>query len=230
MSKAKYHICLVLSIITLCSYAQNLDDTSKTEVTLSDGTTVVLYKAHAFGENSNIYYYLPVNLHVSFNDNDPEISLIFFDEDGVSGAILHFLLTWGLSALQEEEVNAVLNLKLNDSVFVAGPLLVEAAPVSFKITGQSRIVEIMNGIFMQNSHAPLIPGSKLAASFRFSGEESEYLREIIKDPGKIGDGAIAMIFVYKTMVRQGYIAKPVEHQWILEMSLKSIFRYLGDEK
>jgi hypothetical protein len=165
-------------------------------------------------------------MHVSFNGANPEVSLVFFDEDGVSGAILHFLLTWGLSALQEKEVNTLLNLKMNDSVFVAGPLLVEAAPESFKITGQSRIAEIMNEIFKQNSHAPLIPGSKLAASFRFSGEEAEYVREIIKDPRKTGDGAIAMFFIYKTMVREGYISKPSEHEWILTMSLNQIFRYL----
>jgi hypothetical protein len=195
-------------------------------VTLSDGTTVVLYKAHTFEENSNIYYYLPVNMHVSFNGANPEISLVFFDEDGVSGAILHFLLTWGLSALQEEEVNTLWNLKMKDSAFVAGPLLVEEAPLSFKITGQSRIVEIMNGILKQNSHAPLFPGSKMAASFRFSGEEAEYVREIIKDPGKLGDGAIEMIFIYKTLVREGYISKPSEHEWILTMSLNQIFRYL----
>jgi|OpeIllAssembly_1097287.scaffolds.fasta_scaffold734089_1 hypothetical protein len=193
---------------------------------MSDGTTVVLYKSHTFEENSNIYYYLPVNLHVSFNGANPEISLVFFDADGVSEAILHFLLTWGLSASQEAEVNALLNLKLDDSVFVAGPLLVEAAPVSFKITGQSEIVEIMNRIFKQNSNAPLIPGSKLAASFRFSGEETEYVREIIKDPCKVGDGMIAMIFVYKTLVREGYISKPSEHEWILTMSLNGIFKYL----
>jgi hypothetical protein len=216
-------------MITLSGYAQNLDDDSRTEVILSDGTPVVLYRAHST-EGSNIYYYLPVNMHLSVRDGRPEISFLLYDEDGNRGAILHFLLTWGLSVSQVKEANELLNLRLKDTVIVAGSVLVDAAPVSFVITGNDRLVKIMNGAISQNSQVPLIPGTKLAASFRFPGEEADYISNMIIQQRKTIDGAIRMIFTYKTMVKKGYVSKPVEDEWMIEMGLDNIFQYLRDNK
>jgi hypothetical protein len=223
------HIGTILLLITASGYSQNLVDDSRTDLILSDSTAVTLYKAHSFEGLSNIYYYLPVNLHVATRDGHPEISLLLFDEDGVRGAILHFLLTWGLSAAQEKEIGDILSMETDDTVFIAGPVLVEAAPVSFQITGGDRLVSIMNERLAQNSHAPVIPGMKLAASFRFSGEEVDYISEIMQEAGRKIDGTISMIFLYRTMVREGYILQAADHKWILEMNLDNLFQYLKSQ-
>jgi hypothetical protein len=220
------HIGTILLLITVSCYSQNLIDDSRTDITLSDSTPVTLYKAHSFEEPSNLYYYLPVNLHVASRDGNPEISLLLFDEQGDRGAILHFLLTWGLSARQEKEISDILSMEMDDTVFIAGPLLVEAAPVSFQITGDNPVVGILNEGLTQNSHAPIIPGMKLAASFRFSGDQVDYINEVIEEPGKTIDGTISMIFLYRTMVREGYISKPADHRWILDMNLDNLFQFL----
>lgn len=215
-------------MIGITGHAQNLDDRSRTEITLSDGTTLVLYKSHSFERNSKHFYYLPVNMHVAHKDSRPEISLLQYDTEDNRGAILHFLLTWGLSLSQEKEANDLLNMRLKDTVYVAGPVLVDAAPASFIITGKDRLVEIMNAADTQSSRAPIVPGSKLAASFRFRASDLEYLCKMIREPCEKTDGKLQMIFTFKTMVREGYISKPVEHEWILEMALDHLFQYLRD--
>ncbi len=226
MGSLRTHICIILLLITVSGYSQNLINESRTDIVLSDGTPVTLFKAHSFEEPSNLYYYLPVNLHVAIRDGNPEISLLLFDEQGERGAILHFLLTWGLSDRQEKEISDILSMKTDDTVFLAGPLLVEAAPVSFRITGDDPVVAIMNEGMTQNSHAPVIPGMKLAASFRFSGEQVDYINEIIGEPGKTIGGTASMIFLYRTLVREGYISRPADHRWILDMNLDNLFQFL----
>lgn len=226
MGRPRTHTCIILLVIAIGGYSQNLIDESRTDIVLSDGTPVTLFRAHSFEEPSGIYYYLPVNLHVASRDGIPEISLLLFDEQGDRGAILHFLLTWGLSDRQEKEIGDIMGMMTDDTVFIAGPLLVEAATESFRISGDDPLVSIMNEGMTQSSHAPVIPGMKLAASFRFSGEQVDYINEIIGEPGKKIDGTVSMIFLYRTMVREGYISKPADHRWILDMNLDNLFQYL----
>ena len=226
MDSLRTHTCIILLLIAVGGYSQNLIDESRTDIVLSDGTPVTLFKAHSFEEPSSLYYYLPVNLHVASRDGNPEISLLLFDEQGDRGAILHFLLTWGLSDRQEKEISDILSMKTEDTVFIAGPLLVESAPVSFRITGDDPLVAIMNEGLTQNSHAPIIPGMKLAASFRFSGEQVDYISEALGEHGKNIDGTVSMIFIYRTMIREGYISKPVDHSWVLDMNLDNLFQSL----
>ncbi len=213
-------------LITVSGFSQNLMDDSRTDIILSDGTPVTLFKAHSFEEPSDIYYYLPVNLHVASRDGNPEISLLFFGDEGVRGAILHFLLTWGLSPAQEKEAGNILRMETNDTAFMAGPVLVEAAQVSFQITGDDPVVSMMNERMTQSSRAPVIPGMKLAASFRFSAEEADYISAIINDSGKTIDGRMSMIFLYRTLEREGYMLKPADHEWILGMTLDNLFQNL----
>jgi hypothetical protein len=222
----KFLIYSVLFSLATTVQTQNLDDRSKTEITLSDSTQIVLYKAHYSEGVANFYYYLPVNLRVSMNRDNPEISLLVFDDDGESGSILHLLLTWGLTGTQEKEANSLLRAKLNDSVLIAGSAPVDAAPLSFVFSGNEKIVGILTEGLRQNSQIPLFPGLKLAASFKFSGAATDEINEMVKNPEKIGDGAVRMIFAYKTMVQQGYITKPSDNELILELNLKDIFKYL----
>ena len=226
MRYLRIHTCALLLPILTSGYSQNLIDESRTEIILSDGTHVILYKAHSFEEPINLYYYLPVNMQVATRDGVPEISLLVFDSDGNRSAILHFLLTWGLSNTREQEMNKSLKMKINDTAYIAGPVLVEAAPVSFQITGKDPLVDIMNKSMSNSSRAPVMAGLKLAASFRFTGDDVDYVTGLLEEPDKEIDGRIRMIFTYSTMIREGYISKSVPHEWILEMGLGNIVGYI----
>jgi len=227
VKELRFYISIVVLTLASSGFAQNLDDGSRTEVTLSDGTKVVLYRQYQ-KEESNVYYYLPVNMHLSVRDGKPEISFLEFNEDGNRGAILHLLLTWGLSEPEEREANDLINLRLKDTAVVAGPVFVDAAPVSFIITGKDSAISIMNRASGQHSPAPVIPGSKLAASFRFNAEDSDYMSGVIMDHEKTIDGEMQMIYTYRTMVRQGYLTRSEDHEWKLALSLDTIFNTLRE--
>ncbi len=227
MGNLRTYLSTILFLITVSGLSQNLIDESRTRVNLSDDTSVVLYKAHT-PEGGNVFHYLPVNMHISYRDRIPEISLVHFNEDGSNEAILHFLLTWGLSQSQEREVSELLEKQHGDSVIVAGPVMVDAAPESFLITGNDKIVMLLNRAMAQNSQVPLFPGSKLAASFRFRGEDADYILSMAEPDGGKTEGEIQMVFTYKTMVRDGYINKATDNQWSLTMSLETLFKLLRD--
>jgi len=144
------------------------------------------------------------------------------------GAILHFLLTWGLSQQQEKELSLLLKAQQGDSVLLAGPVMVDAAADSFIITGNNRIVTLLNNAMTQSSHIPLFPGSKLAASFRFRGEDADYVLRMAEQEGGKIEGVIEMVFTYKTMVREGYIHRATDNEWSLTMSLDTVFKILRD--
>ncbi|MCU0459075.1 MAG: hypothetical protein MUE37_08305 [Bacteroidales bacterium] len=226
MRESGLYITIAFLMIAVPGNAQNLDNGSRTELTLSDGVSLTLYRTHAFDRDSKVFYYLPVNMHVALRESRPEISFIRYDSDSTRGAILHFLLTWGLSESQEKEANEMLNMVLGDSVYIAGPVLADAGPDSFIISGTDRLVEVMNTSLTQKSRAPVVPGSKMAASFRFSAADLEYTCNIMEKPMSEIDGTLQMIFSYTTMVKEGLISKPVEHEWIIEMNLDDLLKYL----
>src|SRR5690625_5587323 len=88
--------------------AETLAAERRVSMVLEDGTDVLLYGA-AGPEGSAIdYYYLPPELMVSTSKvGRPEFLFMKFMSDeaeetgGVSGAILHFLVEWGLTLEQE---------------------------------------------------------------------------------------------------------------------------------
>ena len=121
-------ILLLLSIASnLCG--QSLDANNRLSIKLSDGTTINLIgkakemptSASAINSNpaSNEYYYMPANLRLGKKpDGTPEFLLVKYTTDkdaslgGVQGAIIHFLIEWGLTAEQRKE----LEIKLKETL------------------------------------------------------------------------------------------------------------------
>ncbi|MBK9492496.1 MAG: hypothetical protein IPO07_29655 [Haliscomenobacter sp.] len=96
----------IVFVLLCCnlSYAQLLNYDNKVDLVLSDGTNLVLYGAEG---KPNEYYYLPVNLRLSQRpDGVPEFLFMKYtteqraDAGGVQGAIMHFLMEWGLTPAQ----------------------------------------------------------------------------------------------------------------------------------
>ena len=68
------------------------------------------------------YYYLPANLRLSKRtDSTPEFLFLKYTTEetveagGVQGALMHFLMEWGLTADQEKELQAKLTVKIQGS-------------------------------------------------------------------------------------------------------------------
>lgn len=120
---------ILISFITLKASSQALDANNRLSIKLNDGTSVNLIgkatematgtSAANTNPASNEYYYMPVNLKLSKKaDGTPEFLLVKYTTDkdaslgGVQGAIIHFLVEWGLNPQQIKE----LELKLKDKI------------------------------------------------------------------------------------------------------------------
>src|SRR6186713_2560141 len=117
---------LVLST-SLNVFPQVLDSENKIGITLSDGIQVVAYgrantaSSSSYDKFSNEYYYLPTNLRLSKKDDGtPEFIFVKYTTEeneaagGVQGALMHFLMEWGLTPDQEKELQQKIKEKIGD--------------------------------------------------------------------------------------------------------------------
>src|SRR3990170_483315 len=130
MKRLIKHFLLLIGYVlsgSLSSLCQPLDGNNKVGITLSDGTQVVAYgRAHtasssSYEKFSNEYYYLPTNLRLSKKDDGtPEFIFVKYTTEenaaagGVQGALMHFLMEWGLTPAQEKELQQKIGEKLGD--------------------------------------------------------------------------------------------------------------------
>ena len=96
------------------------------EVTLGliDGTEVTLMGKAKTGQNNDFtgeYYYLPTGLRLASRpDGVPEFLFMKYTTEqdasagGVQGALMHFLMQWGLTAEQEAELETKLKARLEE--------------------------------------------------------------------------------------------------------------------
>lgn len=100
---------LFSSVIFPECFPQRLISGNKTIITLQDKTEIILYPEISETGRYMPYYYLPVNLRISCKNGISEFSFMSYDEDDdskIDGAIMHMLLTWGLTDLQKAEAES----------------------------------------------------------------------------------------------------------------------------
>ena len=112
-------------LVSTTNNAQELDANNRLTIALSDGTKVNLVgKAMPMNSEtvSNDYYYLPTNLRIAQKpDGTPAFLFVKFTTEkdaasgGVQGAIIHFLMEWGLTDAQRKEADKKLKETLVSS-------------------------------------------------------------------------------------------------------------------
>jgi len=161
------------------------------------------------------YYYLPTNLHLSQRpDKTPEFLLLKFTteeraaEGGVSGAIMHFLMEWGLTPAQETELADKLKA-INSRATLAGAVPMEPAGETgtFQIVSATLSDESMAPSLVTSGKAPLVPGGKAAAAARLSANGAQLLDASLERNRSITDVSIALDFSYTTLT-------PAARGWI----------------
>lgn len=201
---------------------QALDFMNKVAVTLSDGTTVVLYGAASLSDDkfTNEYYYLPVNLRLSQKvDKTPEFLFLKYttenreDVGGIQGGLLHFLMEWGLTPNQEKEVQSKLVAKLQGLSSsspkyrqVTNPRLM--GPVNLK-TDPENSFQIISGILTDKKYtpnlvtsgrAPLVPGGKIAVGARLEKNPAQLLAATLEKSRSITDVSVSLRFKYDLLM------------------------------
>lgn len=221
--------CLML-FYTNPAFCQLLNYDNKVDLVLSDGTNLVLYGADA---KPNEYYYLPVNLRLSKRpDGVPEFLFLKYtteqraDAGGVQGAIMHFLMEWGLTPEQladaQKKIEALFgygtrrvyygknskgvaiyknveNAKDKPIIKGAAELQIEKDNSSFKIVSAVMEDKTLTKSIVSSGKAPLIPGGKVAAAASFDKNGAQLMASTFEKSRSIADLSIALNYKYKLM-------------------------------
>lgn len=200
-------------------HSQILNDASFLTIKLKDQTTVALYSSlpeelRSLDENgdrqtvapTNDYYYLPTNLRLAQRpDGVPEFLFTKFtteNSEGVSGAIMHFLMKWGLSTEQQKELQDKLRIETkNPEARVKGQVQlnrdVESGGfqiISATLSDNSMATSILNG------RAPTLDGGKVAVATRLTADGAQLLSSSFEKAKSIADLSIQLNYVYSTNI------------------------------
>ena len=209
-------------------HAQILDSENKVGVTLSDGTQVIAYgrantvSSAAYGKKqfSSEYYYLPTNLRLSQKtDGTPEFIFVKYtteetvDAGGVQGALMHFLMEWGLTPAQEAELQDKIKEKLGDLkntnpryASVQNPKVLGPADLKADVEGET--FSIISGTLSNEQFTPtlstsgraaLLPGSKMAVATIMEKNGAQLMAATFEKARSITDISLHLRFQFQVL-------------------------------
>lgn len=209
--------------------AQVLDSENKVSIALDDGTQVVLLgrantvsSGAAYATYSNEFCYLPTYLRLSQRpDKTPEFVFIKFTTDeraeagGTQGALMHFLMEWGLTPQQTQEAEAKLKAKLQQLAANPGPNnkykniknpkiigpvdLKPDVPESFRIISGTLTNKQFTPNLVTTGRAPLLPGSKMAVAAILDKNGAQLLAATFEKSRSITDVSLDLRFQYEVL-------------------------------
>lgn len=171
-------LTICLAFLGISIFAQKSID-----LVLSDGTEVKLQNSNN-KKLYNLYYYLPVNFRTATRDTVAEYSLMFYsesDDGSTDGAILHMLVTWGLTEAQIIEADTLLHQLTDSTSFVMGSVQLQADHHSFSISDNTDLGKILNRSLTSKSPPPILPGGKMALTFMLNKADANKLKELLED-------------------------------------------------
>lgn len=201
--------CLIALIFCFPMHAeaQVLDDEGKVQIALTDGTQVTLFPRRAsFGGSGKDFYYLPTNLKIgNRQDGTPEFLFAKYttedreDLGGINGAIMHFLMEWGLNPEQLNELEEKLDEKVRGAK-VKGPVQMEAdeSNGSFGIVSATLSGDEAN--IITSGRAPLVQGGKAAVATKMNKNSAQLLASTFEKARSITDLSIVLNYNYKVQV------------------------------
>lgn len=162
------------------------------DIKLKDGTTVRCFPAATNDpeKTSENYYYLPANPHVARHaDGTPKFSMIRFVSDktkaegGAEGAVLHFLVEYGLDQSQVKETEKLLKQKVKGAMLKgAVPLEVGAEGNSFNVISAILGDDEFAPTLITSGKAPVMEGQQVAVAARLDAHGATLLAEGFKQP------------------------------------------------
>ncbi|MDD5475762.1 MAG: hypothetical protein PHU03_04510 [Syntrophales bacterium] len=177
------------------------------DIKLGDGTTVRCFPK-ATGDSavtSNNYQYLPANPRVSIHpDGTPKFSMVRFvtdksvEEGGTEGAILHFLVEYGLTEEQQKETQSLLGQKVKGAKLTgAVPLEGGAEGNSFHVISATLTDEGFTSTLVTSGKAPVMEGQAVAVAARLDQYGAQLLAKSLEQPTT----DISVVFDLKYVVK-----------------------------
>src|SRR5690606_6371297 len=174
----------------------------------------------SYGKFSNEYYYLPTNMRLSKKpDGTPEFIFVKYTTEeeaaagGAQGALMHFLMEWGLTPEQEKELQNKIADKLGDLKSV-NPKYAEVknpkvlGPVTLKSDVEGETFRIVSGTLtnekftpnmVTTGKAPLLPGSKMAVAAILEKNGAQLLAATFEKARSITDVSLNLRFQYEVL-------------------------------
>lgn len=220
-------LATILLVWNVEGISQVLDSENKVGITLSDGVQVVAYgrantaSSGSYDLFSNEYYYLPTNLRLSHKQDGvtPEFIFVKYTTDkaasigGTQGALMHFLMEWGLTPAQEKELQAAIKLKLGDLkkvnpkyAAVKDPRVLGPVTLKSNVPGETfRIISatLTNKEFTPNmvtsGQAAVMPGAKMAVAAILDKNGAQLLAATFEKARSITDVSLTLRFQYEIL-------------------------------
>ena len=218
MKKRSLLTILSLTLFALIGRSQVLDYENRVDVILTDGTHVTMFgrdKALGSTQLNGEYFYLPVGLRLSkkLDGVTPEFLFMKYtteqkaDQGGVQGAIMHFLMEWGLTPEQEKEAQKLLEEKTKGKPLKGGVAkLMGAASLRPDVEESCRIISatLTDKAFTPNfcmvTNAPLMPGAKIAMAAKLEKNGAQLLAATFEKNRSITDVSISLRFAYDVIM------------------------------
>ena len=162
------------------------------DITLSDGTVVRCYPAATVDPRAvaKSWYYLPTSPRIARDNRGlPQFSLIKFvtdkskDQGGAEGAVLHFLVEYGLTPEQKKELERRLKQRIKGAELKgAVPLENTAEGNSFRVISAIFEDKEFTSHLISSGKAPVMEGQKVAVAARLSAYGATLLEKSLELP------------------------------------------------
>jgi hypothetical protein len=156
---------------------------------------------------SNKFYYLPVNLRLGKRpDGTPEFLFLKYTTEksvaqgGLAGGLMHFLMEWGLTSRQEQELREKLKAQYGNAQLMGTVPLEEVGEGSFQITSATVSDKGLTPVVVTSGKAPLLPGDKAAAAARLTPEGAQLLAATFEKARSITDLSITLNYNFQTLM------------------------------
>jgi hypothetical protein len=177
-------------------------------VELKDGTTVVVLESLNSTPAKPQYYYLPTNLHIAPGpDGTPQFLFMKFTTEkseaqgGISGALLHFLMEFGLTQPQQDEVTAKLRqTQPGAELLGAAPVVPDGETGTFQITSATLSDKTLTKSLVTSGKVPLLPGQRVAAAANLSANGAQLMAATLEKTRSITDLSLSFNLAYYTQV------------------------------
>lgn len=162
-------VMIMVDLITTIHCSAGMMYEGRKAVTLSDGTAVTLLQSESSTRMKPQYYYLPANLHLAKKeDGTPQFLFLKFTTEqreetgGISGGLLHFLMEFGLTQEQENELLRLIRREEpNAEIIGPAPVVPDGETSTFQITSATLTDQGLTKSLITSGKARLCLGSGL---------------------------------------------------------------------
>lgn len=205
------HIALLIAILIVHTYAsaQRICASTKERVILHYNTAVDIYKERG----SDTYYYVPLHVQISTKNQKPQFSFQEYKNNNNApseGAILHCLITWGLTKMQSLKLKQYIQHKFGADAVLAGAVNLE--PLNSNIIfSKDKVGKILSQALKSRGSLPTFSNSKMALSFHVPKKHVATIKQAIKNPYQFKNTSIEFRYIVKTFTCNSGISLTKTH-------------------